>query len=348
MTLATDDTRLPSLFSHSTRKDWGVGVLAWEDGGKRGYLFEDGEERTMASGFYQLMRKVEQPTADQKAASLRLQRVLAARATASSALGVTGPSFSDQLARFHDAYPAGLQDPKWIEEVRGEGAAQLTSRHRAAPVREAHEQLSAAALDALLGSQRFEQVCDIVVRLLGLTDLVPTAQLRKPKSMTPERQRDLAVAARELLYGKLPYEQRFDRYVAALGAYTGEPARWEIATALSALVLPAEHICVHPSVFRLQLKAMGSRATAAVRPTGAAYARLLVVTRAIAKKLTDHGEAPRDFLDVHDFIRTTLKPVAKPRAATLRGKTRSVAPAAIEPEQAEAETAEGDDEEETD
>ena len=39
MTLVTDDSRLPSLFAHTTRKDWGVGVLAWEAGGKRGYLF---------------------------------------------------------------------------------------------------------------------------------------------------------------------------------------------------------------------------------------------------------------------------------------------------------------------
>jgi len=52
MTLATDDTLVPSIFAHATRLDWGVGVLAWEDGGKRGYLFADGEERTLASGFF--------------------------------------------------------------------------------------------------------------------------------------------------------------------------------------------------------------------------------------------------------------------------------------------------------
>ena len=67
MTLATDLSLVPSIFAHATRQDWGVGVLAWEDGGKRGYLFADGEERTLASGFYDLMGRVEQPSPEQEA-----------------------------------------------------------------------------------------------------------------------------------------------------------------------------------------------------------------------------------------------------------------------------------------
>ena len=67
MTLATDHSPVPSIFAHAARQDWGVGVLAWEDGGKRGYLFADGEERTLASGFYDLMGRVEQPSPEQEA-----------------------------------------------------------------------------------------------------------------------------------------------------------------------------------------------------------------------------------------------------------------------------------------
>src|SRR6185295_13412448 len=104
---------------------------------------------------------------------------------------------------------------------------------------------------------------------------------------------------------------RFDRYVAALTARAGEPARWEVATALSALVDPTEDVCVHPKFFGLQLKAIGLQATVGARPTGAAYARLLIVARDIAKKLTEQDEVPRDLLDVHDFMRMTLKSVPK-------------------------------------
>jgi hypothetical protein len=311
MTLTTDNTNLPSLFAHTTRKDWGIGVLAWETGGKRGYLFEDGEERTMANGFHNLMLRVEQPSPDQKAASIRLQRLLIARANAQSAGPGSGLNFSHQLASFREAYPAGLLDPKWTLEIRGEGAEQRSPRHRSSLVNVAQEQLSVSTLDALIASQQYEQVYELIVSVLAHTDLVPSAQLKKSKTANRDRQRDLANSARELLYGTQPYAQRFDRYVAALAAYSGEPTRWEMATALSAVVHPAEHICIHPINFRLQLKAAGSRETIATRPNCAAYTRLLAVARVVARKLSDQNELPRDLLDIHDFIRLTLKPAPK-------------------------------------
>jgi hypothetical protein len=336
MTLATDDTRLPSLFAHTTRKDWGIGVLAWETGGKRGYLFEDGEERTMANGFHDRMRKVEQPSADQKAASIRLQRMLLARARSQSVIpGACGPTFSDQLANFREIYPEGLKDEKWVQEVRGEGVEQRLAQHRSALVKEAEVELSAVVIDSLLATQQYEQLWDLVLSVLGHTDLVPSAQLRKPKSPNHERQRDLANTTRELLYGKAPYEQRFDRFVAALGAYLGEAARWEIATALSAVVHPADHVCIHPTAFRLQLKAAGSRESAATRPSSAAYKRLLAVARIVAKKLTDQRDPPRDLLDVYDFIRITMKPAPKARTSAKSSARSSVRAAAADDDQDE-------------
>lgn len=347
MTLVTDDSRLPSLFAHTTRKDWGVGVLAWEAGGKRGYLFEDGEERTMASGFHELMRKVEQPNADQKAASLRLMRVLAARASASSN-GANGPTFFDQLQRLHEVYSGGLSDPKWALDVRGEGAEQRSPKHRTSQIQAAQKQLSPSALDALISGQKYDQVWDLVVGVLSHTELVPSAQLKKPKTPTAEQQRDLAIAVRELLYGKAPYEQRFDRYVTTLGAYLGEPVRWEIATALSALVHPSEHVCVHPTPFRLQIKVTGSRSTAAARPTSAGYSRLLTVTRVVVKKLVENDESPRDLLDVHDFVRMTLKPPSKARVGSAKARLSAPPPALEDSEDAEsaAEASDDDDQDE--
>ena len=95
MTSPTSD--FPSIFAHTLRKEWGIGVLAWEDGGKRGYLFEDGEERTMASGFHQLMRRVEKPNAEQIAAHERLRQRLAVSEKAASLATAGGPTFLDQM-----------------------------------------------------------------------------------------------------------------------------------------------------------------------------------------------------------------------------------------------------------
>jgi hypothetical protein len=312
MTQAAHESRSSSLFAHTGRKDWGVGVLAWEADGKRGYLFANGEERTMANGFFEKMQRVEQPSADEKAAHARLQGILAARASANASTRL-GATFADHVGKFRETYADGLQDPKWVAEIRGEGAERRTARHRDAALREAKEQLSAKVLDKLISGQQHDNVWTQVTAVLGRTDLVPASQLRKPKTADPQQQRGLAVAVRDLLYGETPYEQRFDRYLAALAGAFGEPAHWEIATALSALVHPAEHVCVAPTIFRQHLKATGSKGTVASRPSSAAYTRLLVVARFVGSQLVSQDEAPRDLFDVRDFMQIALKPAPKAR-----------------------------------
>ena len=322
MTLATDHSPVPSIFAHATRQDWGVGVLAWEDGGKRGYLFADGEERTLASGFYELMGRVEQPSPEQEAISVRLHRMVARRGHARHAVTeAQGPTFLDQIVRLRETYPEGLQDSKWVGEVRGEGAQSRSLRHRDALILEAREQFSAEKLDALIGNQHYAQVWELIASVLGHSDLVPKVQLKQPKAASYEQQRDLALAVRELLYGKGPYEKRFDRFVAALAAHTGGPAYWEIATALSAVVYPTDHMCVQPAVIRKQLKTICSPGAApAAKPSGAEYNRVLAVARVVTKKLGEQGEVPRDLLDVLDFMCLSLKPGAKVRPASAKQK----------------------------
>jgi hypothetical protein len=96
-----------------------------------------------------------------------------------------------------------------------------------------------------------------------------------------------------------------------LSLVVGEAPRWELATALSAAFMPAEHMCVHPATFRQLLKVMGSRATVPTRASSAGYKRVLTVTRVVAKKLAEYGTPPRDLFDVYDFIRVMLGPGAR-------------------------------------
>jgi hypothetical protein len=332
MTVAPTESRSPSLFAHKNRKDWGVGVLAWEADGKRGYLFANGEERTMAGDFFELMRRVEKPNAEETAAYVRLQRILAARANADDTAR-RGATFADHVETFRETYADGLQDAKWIVEVRGEGAEHRSPRHRDALIAEAKQELSSSALDALISGQKHEQLWNLVTSIFSRSDLVPAAQLRKPKSPTAEQQRGLAIAARDLLYGKTPYDQRFDRYLGALAEFYGEAARWEIATALSAIVHPTEHVCVQPAVFRQHFKATGTRGTLPTRPSKSAYAKLLVVARFVGTQLTGQGETPRDLLDVLDFIRIGLKPPPKAPVIKAAG-SRSARRAASEDDDA--------------
>jgi len=326
MTQPSSETGALPLFNHTTRKDWGVAVLVREEGGKRGYLFEDGEERTMANGYHQLMRRVEEPSVDQRAFYERQRVLLARREKARTSTSQTGePSFLDQLEKLHETHSGGLTDPKWLVEVRGEGAPQRAPRHRDALTREAQEQLSASALDALIKSQSFTQLWDLALSFLSHTDLVPAAQLKKPKSAKSDTLKNLALALRELLHGKGAYEPRFDAFLAALISVYGEAPHWEIATALSAAVHPADHVCVHPAAFRQQLKAMGGRGTALTRATSAGYTRFLSIARLVSNKLIEQGQTPRDLFDVYDFIRLTLGPATKVRVTKPKARAKSKA-----------------------
>jgi hypothetical protein len=246
-------------------------------------------------------------------------------------------SFLDQLERLHENYPGGLTDPKWVSDVRGEGADKRVPQHRQALLTEAQELLSLKALDSLLSSQHFGQVWEQVLTVLRHSDLIPVAQF-KQKSPGEEQRRGLAVAVRELLHGTSAYEPRFDRFHAAFSAAFGDYPRWEFATALSAIVHPTEHVCIEPTAFRKQLKASSSRRSVAVQPSSSGYNTLLNLARSIGNKLTEQGEVPRDLLDVRDFIVMTLKPIPKPRVVR-----EKVAKPKKQEEVVEAEAEEEDD-----
>ena len=310
----TDRSEFPSLYSHTLRKEWGVGVFAGEKDGKRRYLFENGTERTLASGFHEMMEKVERPSPDQQVAFARLQTVLAGRARDPDSVKSKRPGFtlSNQLAKFRESYPAGVSDPDWIAEVRGSDASKL-SGSRQAMLRDAQEQFDAKSLDSLLSAQAFGELWERVAALLARGKLVPAAQLAA-KAPTGEPLKGLATAVRELLHGTQAYEKRFDRYLKALTAAFGTEPGWELATALSALVHPLDHVCVEPAMFKKQLKLSGAPSAVTTKPSPAGYSSLLSVARLIANKMAEQGEIPRDLWDVRDFIVFTLKPVPKAKA----------------------------------
>jgi len=311
------ESEFPALFAHGTRKDWGMGVLAGERDGKRSYLFESGEERVMGGGAYDMMRKVSPLDKEQQATLARLTALVARRQGRADPSKAAGFSLLEQLEGLHRTFPKGFADPAWQEEGRA-------GRVRGPRLAEAQEALSLKSLDALLKGQQFEAVWNAVSKALKSTEWLPPDQLKPPPSGPGLQQ--VAGASRELLYGTAAQEQRIDRFVAAYEIAFRRAPRWETATALMALVFPAEHILVDLASFRKQLKALGAKGTIPPRPSGVAYARCANAARVIASKLAESGEVPQDLLDVHDFVRFTLK--AKPPARAAKGPKAAKAPKA--------------------
>jgi hypothetical protein len=313
------DHKSSCLFSHTVRTDWGVALLVGEAEGKRRYLFENGEERTLASGFYQLMHFVEKPNADQCKAYAKLRGILEARHPQTNVRPSVLPVI-DQIAKFHAAFPLGFSDPLWVTDVRGGGAAKRSPDHRQQILENAQEQLSQPTLDALVQGQHFGQVWEHTAILVGQSGLVSAANL-KFKPVAPAQQQALAVSIHDLLYGATKYEHRFDHFVRVFSAAFGQYPHWELATALSALVHPNEHVCVDVTPFRKQLKLCNVQRAVGGQPNSSGYNILLGVARLVANTLIEQGEEPRDLFDVRDFIAFTLRPEkAAPKATAVREK----------------------------
>jgi hypothetical protein len=330
----TAEAEFPALFSHQTRADWGVGVLSGEREGKRTYLFEGGVERVMGQGAVDMMRRITSLSPEQQSTLARLTALVARRNGLPD--HPTGVGVGNQVTTLRQAFPQGLADPAWQSEQRAANAREtLVARARA--------ELSLAAIDAKLKAQQLGAVWAAAMELLGATGWVSADQLEPAPA--PDLG-GLVAALRELFYGSATLEQRVDRFSMAFETAFRRPARWELTTGLLALVDPDHHVLVDLATFRKQLKLIGSKGTLPNSPNGPAYVRCLNAARIVASKLTEQGVVPRDLLDVHDFIRFTLKPakpVPRPKAAKAAKAPKKKSRAAEDDDTSEA-RAEAEDE----
>ena len=279
-----------------------MSVISGERDGKRTYLFEGGEERVMGGGAYDMMRKITNLSAEQRDTLARLTALVAGRGGAPASAKAASVALLDQLTTLHRSCPRGLADPAWQKEKRAGGT-------RDALVPRAQELLSLQSLDAHLKGQQFDALWSSVSKLLASTGwLGEQLGAAQPSAVGP-----LAGAVRELLHGSATIEQRVDRFSVAFEAAFARLPRWELTTGLLALVSPDRHVLVDLASFRKQLKHLGSKGSLPQSPSGAAYVRCLNAARIVASKLTEQGEVPQDLLDVHDFIRFTLKAGAAAR-----------------------------------
>lgn len=322
---ATHDapSNLPALHQHKKRKEWGLAILAWERPGKRAYLFEDGELRIIAEGFFSLIQEVDRPRSEVEALCMRLgtdlKAIHGAREAASTTARTSDPviRFDDQMSFFRSKFPQGFAGDKWTKKQRGKGAKKRLKRHRDAAVEEARQKLSRERLDELLVQLQYRPIWNDVVEVLDNADLVPAAQLKNLDSDVAEDWRALAIAVRDLLWEDGSYEAHFDRFLKTFRATFKKPAPWQLATALSALVHPEEHVCIRPSSFREQAKSMAPRLPMGKTPNASAYARFASMAKTVRDKLESDGLAPRDYLDVYDFVRITLTPKAQKQLRAL-------------------------------
>lgn len=298
------NAEFPGLFRHPNRAAWGVGVLASERDGKRTYLFESGEERTMGSGAHDMMHRIAPLDADQQSTLARLTALVARRHGLPDASKATGVVLLEQVTVLRRTFPQGLADAAWQNEQR---AAQT----RETLVPKAQKAFALSAMDAQLKAQQFDALWASATEILQASGWLSDQLQPAPAPAVAL----LVAALRELFYGSATIEQRVDRFSVAFETAFRHPPRWETTTGLLALVSPDRQVLVDLPVFRKQLKLLGSKGPLPQSPNGVSYVRCLNAARIVASKLTEQGEAPRDLLDVHDFMRFTLKATPPARRA---------------------------------
>lgn len=295
------------LFRHKKRPQWGVAILAWEKENHRAYQFEDGRLRKFKDGYYGLMEPAENVKGSRAAIVEGLNTAIEAnKGKASPKPQKAVAPFEAQIELFEKLFPEGFDDPEWISQHRrGDGRA--LKRHRE-PVAEAvQKQLAQDVVDELLAEGHYDDVTASVLEQLGRTTLVPLKVVKTLDRLDEEERRTFAESVRDLLHGEDEFMVRFKRYLATLRDLLGGRPSWRLATALPALMWPDEHVCVRRSAFIRQAGSIAPMAKYTKRARTGSYRNFRRVALAVQKRLEDAGHAPRDLLDVHDFIWATLR-----------------------------------------
>jgi hypothetical protein len=313
--LSATTSRPLALYTHTKGKQWGLAILAWERGPRRGYQFEDGQLRVFTERHYELIEEVDAP-ADKAArviADLRRKLGDAAHHDGSVHTSPAPPdlSFEDQIHLFRGRYPGGFEDRAWIARYRGAHEGRRAKGHAEPAIAETRAALAADVLDRALASDGTAAIIAAAAHVLEHTSLLTGHQVQPLRDVSLNRSGHFVQVLRDLLHGEDAYELRFERLVAALTHHRGPSPTWQLTTALPALMWPDQHICVRPTTFRDQAKWMAPRLVLGNTPSGAMYVRLADMARAVHTALERAGMAPRDLMDVHHFMVMSLAPAAR-------------------------------------
>lgn len=296
------------LFRHSQKPEWGLALLAWERNGHRAYQFEDGKLRKIQEGYYDLLDPVEGSHDSTTTIRTNLQAALKARSDGSEqTVQKAVCTFEQQLALFTKLYPKGFADPLWIADKRGSDSGAALKRHRAPSLAAMREALDPTRAHSLIEEGRPGELTDSVLDVLAGTDLVPLSNVKSLRRLDDEESAEFAEVALELAHGDGAFDDRFRTYLKMLTRFLGARPSWRIATALPALIHPQEEVAVRRSAFVRQAGSIAPTGNYTRKARAISYRSFRRVAQQVRDRLEGSGHEPADFLDVHDFIWTTLR-----------------------------------------
>ncbi|HJL15930.1 MAG TPA: hypothetical protein RMH99_09750 [Sandaracinaceae bacterium LLY-WYZ-13_1] len=306
----------PTLFRHSLREKWGLGMVIRKLDDRVMMQFQDGRKRTFVDRFYHLIEAVDRPLDTTMGIVSGLRSMFEGMDEGPRMTNERRKdpvSLDEQILYFRELFADGFQSEDYEATHRGDGRKRPLKRHRDAAVEKAREVLPKSAF-----SGDPTEVHAAASKVLNLTDLVPAKERKAFAAIEPEHHEAIATTLRALLYGESKLTNRFDAWVRALERALGEEPTWQLATALPGLIRPDQHPAVRIKTYERQAKWMAPGLRMSDRPMGLLYTRLAAMMQAVRERLVEKGLKPRDYLDVRDFMWLTLKPAGRKRIMEIR------------------------------
>lgn len=312
------------LFEHTRRPEWGLAVLTNEDRTHRYFQFQDGELRTIKDGYYHLIVPTQRPAADVDKARAELGELLRKSESRdrvsekAKSEGKSQISVHDQVTLFKKLFPAGFEDPAYLEKVRGLPAEGGRNGGPDAARAIALELLSEERLRGLLAADGYTEIYEAIISGLQASEIVSSSSDIRPLRRVPDEERPgVCRAFVELLHGPGDIGPRFDAFRTAVDGAEGGRATWPMITVLLGLLYPDAHYCVKPSVFRQQARFLMPETEYEPAPSAAGYQLYKAMADDLRERIVKAGLQPKDNLDVYGFIFETMRPGLKEQYAAL-------------------------------
>ncbi len=302
----------PSFYRHPA---FGVGILVEENEGKRTIDFQDGVRRIVAVSFGKLELVTPEPDQAQQLETMSKGIQRAADAKPKNKRPDKPPpapkmSFDQQVARFETQFQGGFVGEAYQMEERGNPEGTGKKAYKDGAIKVAHDELTPERFEQAAASGDFSGILASLKTALTSLNLLHPIELIRLTKMEAEHLPSYVGALRELLHGSGDYGPRFDGLVANL--HVKDPT-WTMATIVSALFRPSEHVFVKPSFFKDEAVILGIPIDYKSMPDANVYEQFRKVALEVERRLREKGHQPRDLMDVYTFIWRTL---SVPKAET--------------------------------
>lgn len=325
-------TSMHTLFRHTQREMWGLGIVLQREDDRVRMQFQDGRTRSFANGYYHMLDAVDRPLDLTLSVVNALRSMVDDEATV-SATGPSPVSFDEQVRFFQSNYEAGFHDAGYVERHRGDGRKNALKRHRDGLVAKA-EKLQKAPMAKWMKAGEYTAIHKAAKSVANITDLVGAKERKLFASIGEEHHEMFATSLHALLHGTSKLVARMDGFIRMLTTAMGTAPSWGLASVFLGAVHPNEHVVVRGKVLALQAAWMAPGLGVSDNPMGILYERLANMTKEVKARLEEAAFEPRDMLDVTDFMWATLRPMAQKKILKMRGTTPVLAPVAENEQQA--------------